>query len=553
MSSRFLTSVDAGRSTAEIPGLEVHLEALLEGSLREISAWWWIEGKGWHFASLETFGEPTERSTRATFEEGGLPWGLTDRELDVLTLLAGGLTNREIAAELVTSARTVSTQVASVLKKLGQATRAGAAAEAIATSTYRLPIPLRTSPSPVPLSPVEVRAGRSRPRRPRRAPLRIGGIFPGPGSSRGDGEGMLCGAALAVAEVNERGGIGGRALEHVAVEADLRSAVAVEEALGSLLATGVDAVTFGYLLGRERESLWELLADAGVPVLHGATSRRWVDRVAEEPARFANVFQVCPPEDAYLGGMARTLHGLIASGGWTPPGHRVEILGSGVSFEEALSVEVLGAELGAGWEVDRTDGALDSSRLFDGLERRRPAVVLVAEHDPVLLAGFQRELASRALPILSYGLYTPSMPEYLREAGAAAEGVLWATVAGTYGDALGRRFDRSFRRTSGTSSGRSHAGIAYDEVHLLSEAWAAVDHPGNGVAVRRRLRETPVRGVNGTYYFDHPGQHGLGWPHDTVDPSLGQAHLVLQIQDGRHQIIGPGLYAEAPFRQPDWF
>lgn len=542
------------RPGTEVPDLAEHLDALAAGERAAVSAWWSLGEEGWHFARLEAFGEAPRRAARASFEPGELPYGLSGRELDVLTLLATGMTNRQIAAELVTSARTVSTQVASILTKMDQETRAGAAAEAIATDTFRLPIPLRSPRSPVPLSPVDVGVERARRRRrAARAPLRIGGIFPGPGSSRGDGEGMVCGASLAVAEVNARGGVGGRRLDHVAVEADPGSAETVEDALGSLLAQGIDAVTFGYLLGRERESLWTLLAEAGVPVLHGATSRRWVDRVAEEPSRFANVFHVCPPEDAYLTGMAGALRGLIARGGWTPANRRVEILGSGVSFEAALSVDGLNAELGAGWTVARCEGALDSPALFDGLELRRPAAVLVAEHDPVLLARFQRELAARALPILSYQLYTPSMPEYLRQAGAAADGVVWATVTGTYGDAIGRRFDQGFRRARGHPSGRSHAGIAYDEVHLLSEAWAAVDHPGNQLAVRRRLRETPVRGVNGIYYFDHPGQFGLGWPFHTADPSLGQAHLVLQIQDGQHRIIGPSPYAEVAFRRPSWF
>jgi branched-chain amino acid transport system substrate-binding protein len=542
------------RRETEVPGLAEHLEALVASGREEASGWWFLEDEGWHFARLEAFGEPARRSTRTSFEPGELPYGLTDRELDVLTLVAAGMTNRQIAAEFVTSVRTVSTQVAAILAKLGLETRAGAAAEAIATDTFRLPLPLRAGRSPAPLSPLEVGEAGPRPRRrPRRAPLRIGGIFPGPGSSRGDGEGMRCGASLAVEEINARGGVGGRTLEHAAVEADLGSGEAVEAALGTLLAEGVDAVTFGYLLGRERESLWSLLAEAGVPVLHGATSRRWVDRVAEEPARFANVFHVCPPEDAYLTGMAGALRELIASGGWAPPNRRVEILGSGLSFEAALSVEALNAALGARWTVARSEGPLSSPALFEGLERRLPAAVLVGEHDPVLLARFQQKLAARRLPILSYQLYTPSMPEYLRQAGAAADGVVWATVAGTYGDALGQRFDRSFRRARGLPSGRSHAGIAYDEVHLLSEAWAAVDHPGNQAAVRRRLRETPIRGVNGIYYFDHPGQFGLGWPFHTADPSLGQAHLVLQIQDGQHRVIGPRPYAEAAFALPAWF
>ena len=60
-------------------------------------------------------------STRAN------PAGLTDRQLEVLELLAEGLTNAEIAGRLVVSVRTVDHHVAAILAKLNVGSRREAA------------------------------------------------------------------------------------------------------------------------------------------------------------------------------------------------------------------------------------------------------------------------------------------------------------------------------------------------------------------------------------------------------------------------------------------
>jgi DNA-binding CsgD family transcriptional regulator len=80
-------------------------------------------------AYLRTVGVKT---TRGTPKGSG---GLTRREMEVLELLAEGLSNRELAARLCITRKTVENHVASVLSKLELNSRAGAAAYAVRQAT----------------------------------------------------------------------------------------------------------------------------------------------------------------------------------------------------------------------------------------------------------------------------------------------------------------------------------------------------------------------------------------------------------------------------------
>jgi DNA-binding NarL/FixJ family response regulator len=73
-------------------------------------------------AGLEEAGEQRPRADRHS---------LTIREREVVRLVARGLTNREIAATLVVSARTADAHVQNILNKLGFNTRAQVAAWAV--------------------------------------------------------------------------------------------------------------------------------------------------------------------------------------------------------------------------------------------------------------------------------------------------------------------------------------------------------------------------------------------------------------------------------------
>lgn len=83
-------------------------------------------------------GRLDHRATECVIAAAGgeaTPWtnpdGLTEREVEVLKLISGGLTNREVADELYISPKTVGRHVENIYTKTGISTRAGAAVYAM--------------------------------------------------------------------------------------------------------------------------------------------------------------------------------------------------------------------------------------------------------------------------------------------------------------------------------------------------------------------------------------------------------------------------------------
>jgi DNA-binding NarL/FixJ family response regulator len=104
---------------------DVSLEELLAG-IRALA-----RGDTWFQPALTASLRQGVRLRPSTFESADLLEPLTERECDVLRLMAGGCSNREIANALETAEGTVKNQVSSILLKLGVRDRTRAVLKAI--------------------------------------------------------------------------------------------------------------------------------------------------------------------------------------------------------------------------------------------------------------------------------------------------------------------------------------------------------------------------------------------------------------------------------------
>jgi branched-chain amino acid transport system substrate-binding protein len=365
---------------------------------------------------------------------------------------------------------------------------------------------------------------------------------------------MIAGSALAIAEINASGGVGGRPVQQVVVDVDPMEPDSVTRALELLVDEEVDAITTGWMYA-ERAAV-DAVAPYGCPYLNAFTSEYVAQLVRDEPDEYGSIFQVCATEAAYGPGFIRSLDTLAASGAWRPPNRRLMFVEASVQSGHMATDSTLAAAERSGWSVEAIEEIPVSVSSWEWTLRRIreicPAAVMLAHWLPEEAAAFQREFAANPTPSLVYVVYSPSVPAYVEEAGRAADGVLWSTVTGSYGDAIGRDFMRRFERAFGRRPGRSHAGIAFDEVQLLARAWGRIGNPRRFRDITAEIARVPYRGVNGVYYLGADTHCALSFPETTPDPSLGQAHLVMQVQDGESRVLAPDIYSEATFRPPPW-
>ncbi|MEV8135287.1 ABC transporter substrate-binding protein [Microbacterium aurantiacum] len=491
-----------------------------------------------------------------------LPHGLSARELEVLTLLVAGLSNAGIAQRLHLSARTVTTHVEAVMRKLDKPSRTAAATFALDEGILCFPFPqgeeelsllrlgraLSAADAAAPLAADRVTADT------RRRPLLLGAALPLSGSASDDGVEMLRGIELAVEEINAAGGVNGRSIRAEVVDVDIDDEMSVRRAMRALIDREVDALSSGYLAHQDVAN--ECAADAGVPYLHAATMGAMERRVAADPGRYRRIFQVCPSDEQYAPRFVEFMSELQRSSRWFSRSNRLvvvqqtswDLVDFGIDHARTVADRL-------GWRLD----VIDVPHSFDPHGWSDAVVAALADEPAAIMLGTyivsQQVAAVRALrdarsSALVYGIYAPSVPEFREQLGADADGVIWATTSGTYSDRIGLSFAQRFERRFGSFPGRSHAGIAYDRTHIIAQSWSRVSDFRDFDLVADRVRTSTYRGVNGSYYFSTPGQTALGFggAGGSADLSLAQAHLIYQIQNGRQQIIDPVPYVTSGFQ-----
>lgn len=556
---------DSARGARQLRTLERVIQlarALLLSGKDAVRCIWVAEDSTWQAVKIERCDAYTTVPTAEVSLQKLEPTaGISLRELDVLTLLAAGLSNEVVAQRLGRSPRTVAKHVEHLFEKLQVWTRAGLASFAVDQGLLRFPTPggcqglalgsavleglIDELDSQKVIPPVRLQ----------RRPLYIGIPYSAEGRGSADSQEMLNGAQLAIEEINSRGGVLGRELALVTSSCDPSDTRSMSQALEQLVNCEVDGITSAYT--HPQALLSDLLSDYGATLLHSLTMECAVEPVRQEPLRLGNLFQVNASDITYGVGLARFLKQIIAEKLWAPSNRKIVIV---QPFWPGLNLglSALESRLGEqGWDVevmsDLAAHPVNWDLVVTQLHVRQPSVVVLASYFIEDGISFQRAFSQSPLRALVYMLYSPSVPAYGIELGALGNDVVWATSAGVYPDQMGVRFRQKYFERFNQASGLSQAGLGYDRVQMLANSWARVGNARRFSQVRDDLRHRVHRGVTGACYLDNPGQVGLSFPDDTLDLSMSHAHLIYQVQNGQQNILAPSPYAVAHFRTPWWF
>lgn len=378
--------------------------------------------------------------------------------------------------------------------------------------------------------------------------------YPLSGPLAADGEEMKNGSALAIKEINASGGVGGRMIRQVVIDADVLTPDGVTNAMNKAVSASPHAIALGYFVAWEPSV--DIAAQYGAPMLHDVTFRAMVQKTADNPEKYGNLFQTDPSEDLYGSGLVTFLNNLAKSGQWEPSSKRIYIVEGATPYSHNISEAVQQDAPKTGWTISGvevvTPPVADYTPIVAKIKSTNPGVVIHTSIDATDLAAFQKAFAANPSNALVYLQYGASVPAFLDLAKTAGYGVVWATVIGVLQDEIGERFQKAYQAEYNKAAGFSNSGGSYDQIYMLAQAWGRVGDPSDFAAVNHQLRTQIYRGVCGGYWFDNKYQSGLSYPTEINDPGLGLAHLFFQIQNGKQVCIAPSPYDIGKFQKAAW-
>jgi branched-chain amino acid transport system substrate-binding protein len=385
--------------------------------------------------------------------------------------------------------------------------------------------------------------------------IRAVGIFPLGGFIAADGEEMRNGVVMAIDEINANGGLLGAQIRYIEIDDGDSQAEDVTTAFNRAVESeNPDVIVSGYHLASGPE--FDIVADAERLYYNVNTQQRWIDLYDKDPEKYWGSFQCDPADTWYGGGFALWVDGLVESGA-VEIDKTTAILAGDDAYDAFIAQNFESKIEELGWEVVHkgtfTAGQVpDWGPLLSRVRSSPPGMLFTTDYNPADNAAMARQWARNPVPgALVYQQYGPSVPEYLELAGDAANGVIWATVLGLLTDDRGNDFRRRYQEKFNKAPGWANAGGCYDTVNVWAQAVAMAGTWSDYKRVAEQTEKVVHRGVTGGISFQ--SHAGLAYPGQTQDPSLGQAHLIVQIQDGEHVVISPDPYTTGEYQAPPWF
>jgi branched-chain amino acid transport system substrate-binding protein len=384
--------------------------------------------------------------------------------------------------------------------------------------------------------------------------LKVVGIYPLSGSIAADGKEMANGVRMAVDEINGRGGLAGYHLNYVEIDdkdsntdqitAAFQRAVSVEKA---------DVIFSGYHLGTGPE--FDIVANAGALYYNVNTQVAWVKRYTGNPDKYWGIFQCDPTEEWYGRGFAFWVDSAVNQGLLNVKAKTCSIIAGQSAYGTVIGNGFESKIRELGWQVVTKDGVAegqvpDWGPVLSKVKQVAPSVLFTSDFSPADDAKMAQSWVAGATKTLVYQQYGPSVPEYLKLAGDASNGIVWATVLGLLPDSIGNDFRKRYQAKFGAQPGWANAGGCYDEVNVWAAAVQMTGNPKDYKAVAKATEQVVWRGVTGSISFEN--HTGRQFPAQTADASLGQPHIIVQIQDGQQKVTSPEPFTSGKFVLPPW-